>query len=40
LKKEILDIDDELSRLEFIESIFNNLLDTDPKLSKGSMPQA
>ena len=40
LKKEILDIDDELSRLEFIESIFNNVLDPDPKLSKGSMPQA
>ena len=28
LKKELLEIDDEISRLEFIENIFNNVLDT------------
>ena len=40
LKKELLEIDDEISRLEFIENIFNNVLDADTKFSNGSMPQA
>tara|TARA_X000001036_G_scaffold98402_1_gene91297 strand:- start:81 stop:665 length:585 start_codon:yes stop_codon:yes gene_type:complete len=40
LKKELLEIDDEISRLEFIENIFNNVLDTDTTPSNGNMPQA
>ena len=40
LKKELLEIDDEISRLEFIENIFNNILDTDTTPSNGNMPQA
>ena len=40
LKKELLEIDDEISRLEFIENIFNNVLDTDTAPSNGNMPQA
>jgi Lon protease-like protein len=40
LKKELLGIDDEISRLEFIENIFNNVLNTDTKPSNGNMPQA
>jgi len=40
LKKELLGIDDEINRLEFIENIFNNVLNTDTKPSNGNMPQA
>ena len=40
LKKELLEIDDEISRLEFIENIFNNVLDTDTTPSNENMPQA
>jgi len=40
LKKELLGIDDEISRLEFIKNIFNNVLNTDTKPSNGNMPQA
>jgi len=40
LKKELLEIDDEISRLEFIENIFNNVLDADTTPSIGNMPQA
>ena len=40
LKKELLEIDDEISRLAFIKNIFNNVLDADTKFSNGSMPQA
>ena len=40
LKKELLGIDDEINRLEFIENIFNNVLDTDTTPSNGNMPQA
>ena len=40
IKKEIININDEVNRLEFIKNIFNNILEADSKSSIGSMPQA
>ena len=40
IKKEIININDEVNRLEFIKNIFNNILEADFKSSIGSMPQA
>ena len=40
LKKEIISINDEVNRLEFIKSIFNNILEVNSKFPSGSLPQA
>ena len=40
LKKEIISINDEVNRLEFIKSIFNNILEANSKSPGGSLPQA
>jgi len=40
LKKEIISINDEVNRLEFIKSIFNNILEVNSKTPSGSLPQA
>tara|TARA_B100001250_G_C19760240_1_gene772073 strand:+ start:135 stop:629 length:495 start_codon:yes stop_codon:yes gene_type:complete len=40
LKKEIISINDEVNRLEFIKSIFNNILEVNSKSPSGSLPQA
>ena len=40
LKKEIISINDEVNRLEFIKSIFNNILEANSKSPSSSLPQA
>ena len=40
LKKEIINIKDEVNRLEFIKNIFNNILEADSKSPSGNLPQA
>ena len=40
LKKEIINIKDEVNRLEFIKNIFNNILEADSKSPRGNLPQA
>ena len=40
LKKEIISINDEVNRLEFIKSIFNNILEANSKFPSSSLPQA
>ena len=40
LKKEIISINDEVNRLEFIKSIFNNILEANSKTPSSSLPQA
>ncbi len=40
LKKEIISIDKETTRLKYIKTIFNNILDNDSPSSSKNMPQA